>query len=97
MNQAQQKTHDVEAARRGDEHHRRGNQSPHHHEQGNPAASSDPVQNQIARHLKYKIPGEEHSSRKPVNGLAKVQLARHLELGEAHVNAVEVSDDVEKE
>ena len=50
-----------------------------------------------ARKLKKEVAGEEHSLGAPDDAVAQAKLPAHLQHGEAHVDAVEVGNNVEQE
>lgn len=52
------------------------------------------MKNDVAWHLEEKIADEEDAGAEAVDGLAEAEVGRHLQLGEADVDAVEIGNDV---
>ncbi|MNN92396.1 hypothetical protein D3C81_2106760 [compost metagenome] len=52
------------------------------------------MQHHVAGHLEQEVTEEEHACAQAVHGFGKLQVGQHLQLGKAHVDTVEVSDDV---
>ncbi|MCY1524754.1 hypothetical protein D9M68_597020 [compost metagenome] len=92
--QAQQEAQDVEAGRRLDEHEHARQDPPRNHDARDPDAGAQPVHEQVARHFEKEIANEEHTGAQAEHGFAEPQVLRHLQFGEAHVDAIEVGDHV---
>jgi len=52
------------------------------------------VQDDIAGYLEGKVAEKEDSGADSVDAVAEFEVAEHLQLGEAYVDAVDVGDDV---
>ena len=76
------------------EHERRGNEAPCDHDAGNPDARPDPLQDHIARHFEDEVADEEDARAEPVYRIAVLEVARHLQLGESHIDAIQEGNDV---
>ncbi len=74
-----------------------GEQAPADHHDRHPAAGADALQDQIARHPAGQVTDEENARAQPVHGLAHAQVAQHLLLGKAHVDPVQVIEQVADE
>src|SRR5215469_11381160 len=94
---AQQEAHGVETSWAADEDHQAGDHAPSDHQGGNPAADTKLLKYQIARNLKEEIANEEDARGSADHALAQSQLSAHLQDREAHVDAVEIGDDIEEE
>jgi hypothetical protein len=97
LGRAQQEADHVERHRRAHEHGGRREHAPGDHDAGDPAARAHAVQHHVAGHLEEKVADEEDARAQPVHRLAELQVALHLQLGEADVHAVEVGHDVAQE
>ncbi len=93
---AQQKTQQVKAARAGDKNHRRRNNSPDHHDHGDPLARANLGQSQVAGHLKKEISGKEDTGAQAIDFIAEAQLPLHLQGGKAHIDSIQVGDDIKQ-
>ena len=91
--QPEQKAHHVELRGRADEDRRAGEQAPRHHDARDPAARAHLVQDHVARHFEQEIAEKEDARAEAVDGIAELQVARHLQLGEADVDAIEVGKE----
>lgn len=58
-----------------------------------PAPGTDPVQHQIARNFRQKVADGKHPGPKAIDGLAKMRVAQHLQLGRADVNSIHMRND----
>ncbi|MDR6355279.1 hypothetical protein Q3H58_001950 [Pseudomonas psychrotolerans] len=76
------------------EGHRHGDDRPAEHDAGDPKARAVAVQQQIAGHLEEEVAPEEHAGAKGVDGIAEAEVAQHVQLGEADVDAIQVGGDV---
>ncbi|MCY1359325.1 hypothetical protein D9M69_458890 [compost metagenome] len=94
LGHAEKQAQGIEAFGAGDLQHGGGKQAPGHHQGGDPAARADALQHQVAGHPEDGIGNEEQACAEAVDGFAEVQVAAHLQLGEADVDAVEVGEDV---
>lgn len=92
--QPQQEAHHVEHGRRGHEHHGRRDDAPRDHDPRDPDACAHAVQDHVARHFKEEVTDEEDAGAEPVDGLAELEVVEHLQLGKAHVDAIEIRDHV---
>jgi hypothetical protein len=79
------------------EHEGRGNNAPCDHDAGNPDARPDPLQDHVARHFEDEVADKEDACAEPVDCIAELQVARHLQLGESHIDAIQEGDDVAQE
>ena len=75
LGDAQQDAHRVEAPLSDDEHHRHRDEAPHDHDPGDPDASADSLQDQIARYLEQAVAEKEETAAQPVGGVAQAQIA----------------------
>ena len=91
---ANQKTQQVEAHGRFDKHHGCRQQAPSHHDPGNPAPGAEFVQRDIAGDLEHQVTDEEHPGPQPVDRFTELQVIEHLQLGEADIDPVQISDQV---
>ncbi|MCY1294495.1 hypothetical protein D9M70_437930 [compost metagenome] len=91
---AEEQAQGVEAFGAGDLQHGGGKQAPDHHQGGDPATRADALQHQVAGHAEDGVGDEEQAGAQAVDGFAEVQVAAHLQLGEADIDAVEVGEDV---
>ena len=73
------------------------NQAPAHHYAGNPAPRADPVEDQIARHLQYKIAPKERAGAEPKNVRAQPQILVHRQRREPDIYTVEITDEIKDE
>ncbi|MNK86877.1 hypothetical protein D3C87_1067990 [compost metagenome] len=89
----QQEAQRVELPRRLDEDHRHRGQAPKNGDARQRLARADLLQQQVARHLEQEVADEENPRAQAVHGLAELQVLEHLELGEAHVDAVDPGQD----
>jgi len=48
------------------------------------------MQDDVARHLEQDVSEKKYAGAEPVDGLAERQLLLHLELGEAHVDPIQI-------
>ena len=55
------------------------------------------LQDHVARHFEDEVADEEDACAEAVDGVAELQVSRHLQLGEADVDPVEKGDDVADE
>ena len=67
---------------------------PHHHQAGDPAPWPDAVQGDVAGHAEQRVGDEEQAGAEAVHGVAEVQVAAHLHLGKADVDAVQMGKQV---
>ncbi|KAG0731879.1 hypothetical protein G6F23_014872 [Rhizopus arrhizus] len=86
---AQQEAQDVETGGRLDEHEHAGQDAPRDHDARDPAPRAQPVHQQVARHFEQEVADEEHAGAQAEHGFAEAQVLRHLQLGEADVDAVQ--------
>src|ERR1019366_8104780 len=94
---AEQEAHRVETRRPPDQHGARGDDSPDDHDRADPITGAHPLHDHVAGHLEKEVADEEDSGANAVDGVAHAQVLLHLELGEPHVDAVHVSQDVAEE
>ncbi|KAG1435801.1 hypothetical protein G6F57_020956 [Rhizopus arrhizus] len=87
--QAQQEAQDVETGGRLDEHEHAGQDAPRDHDARDPDPRAQPVHQQVARHFEQEVADEEHAGAQAEHGFAEAQVLRHLQLGEADVDAVQ--------
>ncbi|ETC83181.1 hypothetical protein XHC_4418 [Xanthomonas hortorum pv. carotae str. M081] len=87
----------VKTGRGAHEHQAGGEQAPADHHDRHPAARADALQDQIARHPAGQVADEEDACAQPVHGLAHAQITQHLQLGEAHIDPVQVIEQVADE
>jgi hypothetical protein len=92
----EEKAHDDEAYRSLRESHRSRHQSPGDHDPGDPSPSAYLLEEEIARHLEKKIAEEKDAGPKAVVFGVEPQGFRHTTgRREAHVSAIDVSDQVD--
>jgi hypothetical protein len=89
----EQKAHHVKLRGRADEYRHAGEQAPRNHDARDPAARAHFMQDHVARHFEQEIAEKENSGAEAVDSIAKLQVARHLQLGEAHVDAIEIGKE----
>jgi hypothetical protein len=94
LGRAQQEAQHIELRGRGHEHHGRRDQAPHDHDAGNGGLGAYAVHQHVAGHLEEEIADEEQPGSQPVHGLAELQVGQHVQLGKAHVHAVQVGRDI---
>jgi hypothetical protein len=91
---AQQEAQDVEHVHAGHEHHAGGNDAPGDHDARDPDLRAHFVQDDVAGNLENEVADEEDAGAQPVHRFAELQFLQHLQLGEAHVHAVQVGHHV---
>ncbi len=52
------------------------------------------MQHDVARHLEGEVAEEEDACADSIDAVAELEIAQHLQLGEAYVYAVDIRDDV---
>ena len=101
LRRAEKKAHGVKHRDRLDEHHRHRDEPPDDHDPGNPDAGADALHHQVARHLEQEVADEEQSGSQPVDRpehrLVDPEHFAQMQLGEAKVDPVDVSDDIAEE
>src|SRR3546814_7634540 len=74
--------------------HGKGNgnrdKAPGDHDASDPEARSKAVKEQVARHFEEEIAPEENARTERVDGIAKLQIAEHIKLGEADIDPIQV-------
>jgi len=70
------------------------NDAPGDHDAGDPHPRADLVHDDVAWDFKEKIADEENACADAVGGFRKAEFTRHLQLGEADIDAVEIGDHV---
>ena len=73
-----------------DEEHGDGDDSPGDHDAGEPATGSEAIEEQVRGDLAGGVAEEEETCAEAVDGGAEVEIAVHLQRGEADVDAVHV-------
>jgi hypothetical protein len=91
---ADEKAHDEEAQRAGDEHHRNRQYAPARHDARDPAPRTEALQQQIARHFEEEIADEEHAGAETEGIGSEADILVHGQRGEADIDAVEIGQDV---
>ena len=94
---AEQDAHRVEAPLSDDEHHRHRDEAPDDHDSGDPDASADSLQDQIARYLEQAVAQKEEAAAQPVGGVAQAQIPLKFGRSEPDVDPVDVRDHVAEE
>jgi len=94
LSHSKQEPKQIETERSPYKHHTSRNHTPRDHDARNPNPSADSHHDQIAGYLEENIADKKHTGPKPIHYLAKAEIAAHLQRGKAHVEAVEVIDDV---
>jgi len=89
---ADQKAQNVERGFTGDKHHGCRGDTPGNHDAGDPAFRTDLVQNHVARNFEQEIADEKDAGAEAVDGIAEAEIALHLQLGEADVDAVQIGE-----
>src|SRR5262249_41077968 len=69
----QQEPENIELRWCADEHHRGGDDSPAEHDSGDPSASADPMQYEIAGDFKQAIAEKEYAGTEPESGCAEFE------------------------
>nr|GEZ26000.1 hypothetical protein [Tanacetum cinerariifolium] len=91
---AEEKPQHVKLRGRADEQGAGRQQAPGDHDPCDPDLRPDPFQHQIAGHFKQDIADKEQTGAEAESRLAEVQLIKHLQFGEADVDAVQVSGQI---
>ena len=94
LGKSKQEPHGI---KRGDGIHEKscsGDNSPGDHDAGNPQTCADLFQQQIAGYLEDQITKEKNARSKALNRVAERQIVLHLQLGEAHIDTIEIGGDV---
>jgi hypothetical protein len=87
---AKQEAHDVELhGQHGD-----GQQSPGEHDAGQPAARAKADQHEVGEDFEDSVADKEEPGTEAADGRAEVQVAIHLQCGEADVGAVDIRDAI---
>lgn len=94
LGRAQQEAQEIEHVHAGHEHHARRDDAPGDHDPRDPDARADFVEDDVAGDLEQEIADEEYPRAQPVHRLAELEFLQHLQLGEAHVDAVQVGHDI---
>jgi hypothetical protein len=77
-----------------DESGERRDDAPGDDDAADPDARADLMQNDVARNLEGEVAEEKYAGPDAVDAVTELEVAYHLQLGEADVDAVDVSDDV---
>ena len=91
---AQQQACGVELHGCADQRGERGDDAPGDDDAADPDARADLVQHDVAGDFEGEVAEEEDAGADSVDAVAELEVAQHLELGEAYVDAVDVGDDV---
>jgi hypothetical protein len=78
----------------GNKGHQAGEQSPAQHDAGDPFARAEAFEQQIGRHLEDEIGDEEDAGAEAESGLRQAEILVHGERGKAHIDPVEIGDEV---
>jgi hypothetical protein len=84
----------VKRDRAADERHGAGNHAPREHDPGDPLPRTEPLQQQVRRHLEDEVGKEEDAGAKPVLRRGQAEVAVHRQGREAHVDPVQIGDEV---
>ncbi len=69
-------------------------QAPRHHDAGDPETRAHLFQNDVARHFEQEIAPEKHTGGKSERRGIKTKILVHGKRGEAHIDAVEVAEEI---
>ena len=94
LGHAEEEADYVELERSADEDHSHGNEAPGEHDPGEPAARAEAVEQEVGGDLACGVAEEEEAGAEAVDGGGEVQVAVHLQRGEADVDAVHVGGAV---
>jgi hypothetical protein len=97
LHHAQHEPDDVETQLAGHEHLSGRDHAPYRDDRPQPEPRSDLLENHIRGDFKQEVSDEEHSRSQAIDRIAEAQVLLHLQLGEAHVDPVDVSQDVADE
>ncbi|MNV36341.1 hypothetical protein D3C71_1278140 [compost metagenome] len=78
----------------GHEHHAGGNDPPRNHDPRDPDPGPYLVQDDVAGNLENEIADEENAGAQPIHRFAELKLLQHLQLGEPHIDAVQIGHDI---
>ena len=79
---------------RADERGAAGDDAPGDEDAADPDARADLVQDEVAGDFEEEVAEEEDAGAEAVDALRELEVAEHLQLGEADVDAIDVGDDV---
>ncbi len=79
----------VEERGRGDEHHRHAADPPQEGDPRDGLAGADVFEQQVARNFANEVAEKENPRADAVDGLAELEVAQHLQFGEADIDAVD--------
>ena len=79
------------------EHERRRDDAPGDHDARNPHAGTHTLQDDIAGHFENEVSDKEDTRAETINLIAKLEVARHLQLRETHIHTVQKRKDVAQE
>ena len=94
LGHAQQKAQHIELHGRAHEHGRARDQAPGDHDPRDPQPRAHARQHQVAGHLEEDVAHEEQARTQAVDRLAEAQVLLHLQLGQPHVDAVQIGGQV---
>jgi len=94
---AEQQTRYVELNWGVDESGERRDDAPSDDDAADPDACANLMQNDVARNLEGEVAEEKYAGPDAVDAVTELEVAHHLQFGEADVDAVDVGDDVSGE
>jgi hypothetical protein len=74
-----------------------GNQAPADHDAANPAARSDLLEDQIARHLENEVTPEKGTGAEPEDIRAEPEILVHGQRGKPDIHTIEIADEIKHE
>jgi hypothetical protein len=77
-----------------DEGERAGDDAPADHDAGDPDPRTDPLEEQVGRHLEQEVGDEEQPGAEPERRLVEPERLVHMQLGEADIDAIEIGNEV---
>ena len=86
--------HHIKRLRASHERHPAGQHAPRDHDAGNPAASTELLQEKVAGHLEQKVREKENSAAEAEDGRGQMKILDHLQRSETQVHPVDERDEV---
>src|SRR5262249_54305171 len=96
LSEAEEKSKQIEHPGAAHEHRQRRDDPPRNHDAGDPDSRAQTRQREVARDLEHHVAQEKDSGAETIGRRGEMQDAVHLQRREAHVDAIEVGEDVQE-